>query len=1814
MIARVDFLATVSLFPSLFRRDAPRKQNSMVKHSIRSVCRSWGLFLLAANATGWSCSVLAASDSWKADVAGSWNDSAKWTAGNIPGSTTLLNNTDVATFGITLTGDRTVTMDSNRNIGTLTFSHTSDKRYTLSNGSLKLSSGGLIQSISASGARTDTISSPIEIQGEGGTATFTAGGGTATSLLSLGALTGISSGANTTTLTLNGANTGANAITGIIGDGANGGKLAIVKDGEGTWRLSGSNTYSGGLTLIAGTLIVGNNALGTGVLTINGGILDVTGVRTTANNNSQNWNGDFTFAGASTLHLGTGAVTLGANLGVTVVASMLTVGGVIDDGASTCSLTKDGAGNLVLSGANTYGGGTIVNAGTLGINNASALGTGVLTINGGGIGILSGAAIVNTNNNAQLWQGDFTFDSSYNLDLGTGPVMLGGNRTISAPYTYSTLTVAGVIDDGINSYSLTKTDVGRLSLAGANTYNGGTILSAGTLNINNAQALGTGALTINGGTIDNSTTGTIVNVNNNVQYWNEDFAFWGTKSLNLGTGGVTLGKSLSASCKYNTLTVSGVINDGGHGYSLTKSDIGTLALAGANTYSGGTILNTGTLNINNAQALGTGVLTINGGTIDNSTSGSISNVNNNAQNWDGNFVFHGTKSMDLGTGAVTLGGNRTVSCKYNTLAVGGVIDDGGFKYSLTKDGANTLVLAGANTYHGATTISNGTLEAAHAQALQYSTVNYMSTGGTLTFGNGSVAYTLGGLTGDKNLALANKGKSAITLTVGNNAYDTTYSGSLSGTGGCLVKIGSGMLTLFGVNTYTGGTSNLVGVLSIATSSALGLESNPLTIGGGATLKATDSFNTSRSTILGGAGDGEGGTFDVAAGKTLDYTASSVISGTGSLIKTGAGILSLGGVDTYTGGTYMKAGTLISTSGQAPGPQPPAGSNLYAHHIYDGATLQIAVGSWSTERQIELVGGAAKIDIINGFTQQRNGLIYGAGKLELVGTGTMIVTGTNTYTGGTVIEQGVFQANNSTGSATGSGAVTVKNNGTLSGLPTAQGASAGITGCVSGLVDIQETGKLLTRSGGTLTLGGLTLSAGAISTFQLGAPTATPLVAITGTDSFAIPGVSIIEIVNAGTLGAGTYRLFDYSGNALSSISNLTLASSGSGAFKFTLVNNTSATSIDLLVAPANNQWIRPGASNQNWSASGNWSSNDVPDSVGEAANFGYNAGHPELFSSAETATLDVSKTVGSVNFNNTNTAFTIDASPGQTLTLDQPSGHAVIQVFGAPNTTNHVISAPVIIADPVTVAIASVTRGLDIRGAISGSGMSLTKTDVGPLTLSGGTANTYTGVTEVEGGTLNLNKTPGIDAIGAGGLQIDFGATVTLSASNQIADSATVTVNGTFALGAYSEMVAALIGSGWVTTDHGCVLSLGSVADSLFLGIISGTGGIAKTGTGALTLSGINTYSGGTTINEGVLEVGADNNLGDSAGEVAFNGGTLFFTGSFTSSRNMLLNSGGGTFDTDGCGVILTGQLRGAGILTKAGTGTVKLSNANTYTGATIVNNGILRMSDTLSLGTADGGTTVHAGGEIELEGSNLTVNEPLTLHGGEVCNLANTNTYGGPITLTADSAADADNGTLIITSVIGGDYGLRKVGGGTVEFSNANSYRGTTIIDAGTLMLSSSGSLDAESGVSIAAGATFDVSAKGSSYNWGESATLSASGSGVGETAAIIKAAPGGTVNLGTRPIVLTYDGLHPALYIAQGTLSLSGNMFTVNGPPLPVGTYTIAQQASGTIATAGTHTVAGTALGDFTGTLSINAGFILLTVTDGPVKVKSGTLFSFE
>src|SRR5690606_32017434 len=135
---------------------------------------------------------------------------------------------------------------------------------------------------------------------------------------------------------------------------------------------------------------------------------------------------------------------------------------------------------------------------------------------------------------------------------------------------------------------------------------------------------------------------------------------------------------------------------------------------------------------------------------------------------------------------------------------------------------------------------------------------------------------------------------------------------------------------------------------------------------------------------------------------------------------------------------------------------------------------------------------------------------------------------------------------------------------------------------------------------------------------------------------------------------------------------------------------------------------------------------------------------------------------------------------------------------------------------------------------------------------------------------------------------------------------------------------------------------------------ITGSGGLVKTDTGTLVLSGANTYLGGTTIRTGTLSVSADANLGDASGALSFDGGTLRNTAAFDSARGVTLLSGGGTFETR-ADLTLSGTVDGAGALAKTGDGTLTLSGDNTYEGGTTVFGGVLSVSADANLGDASG-------------------------------------------------------------------------------------------------------------------------------------------------------------------------------------------------------------------------------------------------------------------
>jgi len=261
---------------------------------------------------------------------------------------------------------------------------------------------------------------------------------------------------------------------------------------------------------------------------------------------------------------------------------------------------------------------------------------------------------VNLNDNTQ---------SAVVITLGTtvNPASVTANNTTAGTTSY---TISG--SDGITGgTSVVVQGTGTLALATPNTYTGGTTVNSGTLAINyggdggSDSAIGTGPLTLNtGATIDNTSGANLTLLDNSIQEnWNGNFTYAGSQAnLDLGSGPATLGSSsVQVTVLANMLTYDGVITDSGSHRALAVVGPGTLTLTGQNTYTGGTILYSGKLNINNGgdggadSAIGKGTFTINAGTIDNTSGNPVQLQTAIAEAWDASFIFAGSGNLDLGS-------------------------------------------------------------------------------------------------------------------------------------------------------------------------------------------------------------------------------------------------------------------------------------------------------------------------------------------------------------------------------------------------------------------------------------------------------------------------------------------------------------------------------------------------------------------------------------------------------------------------------------------------------------------------------------------------------------------------------------------------------------------------------------------------------------------------------------------------------------------------------------------------------------------------------------------------------------------------------------------------------------------------------------------------------------------------------------------------------------------------------------------------------------------------------------------------------------
>lgn len=505
--------------------------------------------------------------------------------------------------------------------------------------------------------------------------------------------------------------------------------------------------------------------------------------------------------------------------------------------------------------------------------------------------------------------------SGAGITTGSGAVTIGSatanqniNIALGASQTWNVGSAAGVTGLTVNNvisgigFSLTKTGTGTLQLGGANTFTGGVFLNAGAIIPASSTALGSsGNVTFGGGILSYAATAGV------------------GADVSARIKNSTSAIAISASSGKNVVFAGNIDSSNTGGLTFSNGGTGTLALSGSNTYTGGTTLNGAssgsTLFFNNSSAIGSGTFTIsatNAGTIGTTAASDVTLTTNNAQAWNGNFNYSAasTHNLNLGTGAVTLGGgtrtvtvnNRTTGNVIQTLTVGGAIGDGGSGFGLTKAGASTLELTGASTYSGATTVNSGTLSVSSLAnggsnsgigASSNAATNLVLNGGTLQYlGSGDSTDRLfsvgtsGGTLDASGTAAVNftntgalafngqTGTRTFTLT-GTNTGTNTLAAAIGDNGGAtnLTKNGAGTWVLSGANTYTGATTVDGGSLKVS-GSINGTTSLAVNNGGSFLLGAADAVNNSATVTLGGGTLATAGFSDTVGALTL--TANSTI--------------------------------------------------------------------------------------------------------------------------------------------------------------------------------------------------------------------------------------------------------------------------------------------------------------------------------------------------------------------------------------------------------------------------------------------------------------------------------------------------------------------------------------------------------------------------------------------------------------------------------------------------------------------------------------------------------------------------------------------------------------------------------------------------------------------------------------------------------------------------------------------------------------------------------------------------------------------------
>jgi autotransporter-associated beta strand protein len=1358
-----------------------------------------------------------AQSTWTGGTSTDWNDTLNWTGG-IPTTSTILN------FGGTPTNQPTNNDIVNLTTGNINFLNGGPAAVSPNNVSTGYILGG--NAIILGGNITTSATTQIS-----GVAAITIADtiGMSLTLNGLRTITTNSSG--------NGVNQVAHNLTisGLISE--SGGAQGLIKAGAATLTLSNTaNSFTGPLSVQVGTLTVSsldvsgtNSAIGagsvinfgsttnTGTLNFNGasapsGIinrtLNLTGAAGggTVNNNSAVtaaalvFNGGFTVANtAKTFTLG------GTNTGANDFQSTL-----VNPSTGTLSFTKADGGTWTLSGANTYSGTTVISAGILNIS---------------------------------------TISDSGSSNIGIGTTMRLGNNNIGATLNYT----------GAGSTTARTVQIG---------------LNAGT-----PAATNTGAATIN----NNGSSGALIfsAITFNAQQTNATTGVGANRVITLG-GSNTAANEIQGTIQNNLVTspATGTALIG-----VTKADAGLWILSGNNTYTGNNTVTAGTLQVNRAtnglgDSTAVSAINLNGGTLSLRNDGAGSS----------GAIIYGSTSNATGYN-VQLSATSTINVANLTANTGNTVQLGALTQataairSLNVTGANgyslTLASLGLNPGTGQTTTLNPTT----ASLIITGNVNNPMSGfaasnfDTLTLDGTSTGNSIGGVISDAaGASIAAGGTTRIT------------------------KSGTSTWTLSGPNTYLGLTTISGGTLSISSESNIG--ANPiaasatqLTFNGG-TLRTTATFSIDDSnrgvTISGG-----GGTFETNAATTL--TVANAIVGTGSLTKTGAGTLIFSNTgNTYSGGTLIDSGTLMlgaanvlpnnnvelkrsttsdtnpvldlngfsdtiaavnfghtsTTVANAGGTQSIINSGGAATLTLGGAVTYragstgfengqatisanlVLISADNNDRIFQVGNGSADVDLLVTGNLTSVGSLRG---LIKNGTGVMMISGINNYTGLTKITEGTLILGSDTALSTSPRSVTFQ----------------------GGSLAANTTNPVLDVNGRTSAIFGLNLS--------LAAP------AVGGIQSSVVDNAIVKGLITLGgdlTYNAGAGGALD---NGQSTVSaNLSL---GAATRTFTVGDSTSAAT-DVLISG-----VLSGAAGSGMTKAG----------AGVLALSAANT---------YTGVTRVGAGTLSLRNNLALQNSALDTTGPGAITLDTGITTPTIGgLSGATGDLATIISSGYGLVTALTLNpnSGSVTYGGII--ADGAAGMTVTKTGAGTQTFTG--ANSYTGGTTVNQGTLTVGTGGTLGAttgsLNVSNTNSTGPGTASILNLAAAVDTTVGSLSGTIATPTSGTNTATIntqtgrnftINQTTAGTYSGVIAGAGSVT-------------LGSSSTNTLTFTGANTYSGTTTVSAGNLQVGAAGVGTTGTGAVTVqSGGTILGTGtvrgsSFTAESGSIIHAGDGTMQTN---------------------------------------------------------------------------------------------------------------------------------------------------------------------------------------------------------------------------------------------------------------------------------------------------------------------------